>query len=91
MIGGSGSGKSTLIKMLSGVVQPDKGQFFRNGTEVDISSRQKSEAAGIQTIYQDIALVRSMSIMRNIFAGREPVNKFGFLKMAEMRAGPASP
>ncbi len=85
LLGDNGAGKSTLIKMLSGVVQPDKGQFFRNGAEVDISSRQKSEAAGIQTIYQDIALVRSMSIMRNIFAGREPVNKLGFLKMAEMR------
>ena len=85
LLGDNGAGKSTLIKMLSGVVRPDKGQFFRNGAEVDISTRQKSEAAGIQTIYQDIALVRSMSIMRNIFAGREPTNSLGFLKMAEMR------
>ena len=85
LLGDNGAGKSTLIKMLSGVVRPDKGQFLRNGAEVDISTRQKSEAAGIQTIYQDIALVRSMSIMRNIFAGREPTNRFGFLKMAEMR------
>ena len=85
LLGDNGAGKSTLIKMLSGVVRPDKGQFLRNGEVVDISTRQKSEAAGIQTIYQDIALVRSMSIMRNIFAGREPVNRLGFMKIREMR------
>ena len=85
LLGDNGAGKSTLIKMLSGVVQPDKGKFFRDGAEVDISTRRKSESAGIQTIYQDIALVRSMSIMRNIFAGREPTNSLGFLKMSEMR------
>ena len=45
-----------------------------------------SEAAGIQTIYQDIALVRSMSVMRNIYAGREPTGPLGFLRMGEMRA-----
>jgi simple sugar transport system ATP-binding protein len=85
LLGDNGAGKSTLIKILSGVVIPDKGQFFRNGAAVDIGSRRKSEAAGIQTIYQDIALVRSMSIMRNIYAGREPVGPFGFMRTGEMR------
>ena len=59
--------------------------FLRKGERVDISSRRRSEAAGIQTIYQDIALVGSMSIMRNIYAGREPTDALGFLKMREMR------
>jgi len=86
LLGDNGAGKSTLIKMLSGVVAPDKGGFFRNGKQVDISTRQRSEEAGIQTIYQDIALVRSMSIMRNIFAGREPANKLGFMRLGEMRS-----
>ena len=85
LLGDNGAGKSTLIKILSGVVTPDAGRFLRNGQLVDIGSRKKSEAAGIQTIYQDIALVRSMSIMRNIFAGREPRAALGFLKMREMR------
>lgn len=85
LLGDNGAGKSTLIKILSGVVNPDKGEFFRNGDPVDIGSRRKSETAGIQTIYQDIALVGSMSIMRNIFAGREPTGALGFLKMREMR------
>jgi simple sugar transport system ATP-binding protein len=85
LLGDNGAGKSTLIKILSGVVNPDKGEFLRNGEAVDIGSRRKSETAGIQTIYQDIALVGSMSIMRNIFAGREPTGALGFLKMREMR------
>lgn len=85
LLGDNGAGKSTLIKILSGVVTPDRGEFYRKGDRVDISSRRKSEAAGIQTIYQDIALVGSMSIMRNIFAGREPTNALGFMKTREMR------
>lgn len=85
LLGDNGAGKSTLIKILSGVVNPDKGKFFRNGQPVDIGSRRKSETAGIQTIYQDIALVGSMSIMRNIFAGREPTGPLGFMKTREMR------
>ncbi len=85
LLGDNGAGKSTLIKILSGVVDPDEGTFLRNGEEVDIGSRRKSETAGIQTIYQDIALVRSMSIMRNIFAGREPLGPLGFMRMREMR------
>ncbi len=85
LLGDNGAGKSTLIKILSGVVNPDRGEFLRKGERVDISSRRRSEAAGIQTIYQDIALVGSMSIMRNIYAGREPTDALGFLKMREMR------
>ena len=85
LLGDNGAGKSTLIKILSGVVSPDQGTFFRGGAPVDIGTRRKSEAAGIQTIYQDIALVRSMSIMRNIFAGREPLGPLGFMRMREMR------
>ena len=85
LLGDNGAGKSTLIKIMSGVVQPDSGSFLRNGSPIDINSRRASEAAGIETIYQDIALVGSMSIMRNIFAGRELVGRGGFLRMKQMR------
>lgn len=85
LLGDNGAGKSTLIKMLSGVVLPDSGSFSREGSTVDISTRKKSEEAGIQTIYQDVALVKSMSIMRNIFAGREPTGLLGFMRTREMR------
>ena len=85
LLGDNGAGKSTLIKIMSGVVRPDTGSFFRNGTPITLDSRRQSEAAGIETIYQDIALVGSMSIMRNVFAGRELANRGGFLRMKKMR------
>ena len=86
LLGDNGAGKSTLIKILSGIVRPDNGKIFREGKEINILSRKDSEEkAGIQTIYQDIALVKSMSILRNIFAGQERKTKFGFLKLKEMR------
>jgi simple sugar transport system ATP-binding protein len=87
LLGDNGAGKSTLIKILSGVIQPTEGKFIREGKEISVKSRKDSEElAGIQTIYQDIALVKSMSILRNIFAGREERGFLGFLKIASMRA-----
>lgn len=86
LLGDNGAGKSTLIKILSGIIRPDTGKFIRDGQEISVQSRRDSEEiAGIQTIYQDIALVKSMSILRNIFAGREERYPFGFLKMKKMR------
>ncbi|CAN7590893.1 ATP-binding cassette domain-containing protein [Pararhizobium sp. LjRoot238] len=86
LLGDNGAGKSTLIKILSGIIRPDTGKFMREGQEISVQSRRDSEEiAGIQTIYQDIALVKSMSILRNIFAGREERYPFGFLKMKKMR------
>jgi simple sugar transport system ATP-binding protein len=86
LLGDNGAGKSTLIKVLSGIVRPDTGTFVRDGKEISVQSRKDSEeVAGIQTIYQDIALVKSMSILRNIFAGREERYPLGFLKMKKMR------
>jgi simple sugar transport system ATP-binding protein len=86
LLGDNGAGKSTLIKILSGVIEPTEGRFLREGREISVRSRKDSEElAGIQTIYQDIALVKSMSILRNIFAGREVRGPFGLLKMRQMR------
>ena len=86
LLGDNGAGKSTLIKILSGVIEPTEGRFLREGREISVRSRKDSEElAGIQTIYQDIALVKSMSILRNIFAGREVRGPFGLLKMHQMR------
>ncbi len=86
LLGDNGAGKSTLIKILSGIIRPDTGQFIREGKPIEVTDRHDSEEkAGIQTIYQDIALVKSMSILRNIFAGRELKNSLGFLRMKEMR------
>ena len=85
LLGDNGAGKSTLIKMMSGIVQPDTGAVFVDGAPVAVRSRRDSQKIGIETIYQDTALVDSMSIVRNIFMGRELVGRRGFLDHHRMR------
>ena len=84
LLGDNGAGKSTLVKMISGINPPTSGEVFVNGKKADIRTRSDSEAAGIETIYQDIALVDSMSITRNIFMGREITNSYGFMDHKKM-------
>ena len=84
LLGDNGAGKSTLVKMMSGINPPTSGEVLINGERRNINTRAQSEAAGIETIYQDIALVDSMSITRNIFMGREIVNRWGFMDHAKM-------
>lgn len=86
LLGDNGAGKSTLIKILSGVVEPTEGKFMHMGKEVRVRSRRDSYDLGIETIYQDIALVDQMDIMRNIFLGREETGPLGFMKIKSMRA-----
>jgi simple sugar transport system ATP-binding protein len=85
LLGDNGAGKSTLVKILSGIVQPTDGEFLADGKAVKVRSRRDSYQLGIETIYQDIALIDQMDIMRNIFLGREETNLFGFLKMRSMK------
>ena len=85
LLGDNGAGKSTLIKMMSGIVLPDRGEVFVDGEPVAVHSRRDSQAIGVETIYQDTALVDSMSIVRNIFMGRELTGAWGFLDHRRMR------
>ena len=85
LLGDNGAGKSTLIKMMSGVVAPDTGNVFVDGKETKISTRKQSEeVAGIETIYQNSALCDDMTIIRNIFMGREITKFFGFMDHKKM-------
>ena len=86
LLGDNGAGKSTTIKLMSGTARLTSGQILVDGQPTRIDSRKASEAVGIETIYQDSALVDQMSITRNLFLSRELVNRAGFLRMAEMRA-----
>ena len=73
LLGDNGAGKSTLIKVLSGAVPLTSGQITIRGRPVTIRSTTDAIAQGIETIYQDSALVTQLSIARNLFLGREPV------------------
>ena len=85
LLGDNGAGKSTLVKMISGINPPTSGEILINGKPGTLNNRAESEAAGIETIYQDIALVDSMSITRNIFMGREIVkNSLGMMDHKKM-------
>ena len=88
LIGDNGAGKSTLIKILSGFHRPDSGEIFVNGEQVTIRSVDHARALGIDTVYQDLALIPSLSVAHNMFLKREVTNGFGpfrWLDNREMR------
>lgn len=89
LVGDNGAGKSTLIKILTGVYSPTEGQIYFEGRPVQIRSPREARALGIETVYQDLALVNLMSITRNFFLGRELVSRIGpirWLRLREMHA-----
>ena len=71
VIGDNGAGKSSLIKVLSGAVTPDSGEMLLDGKPVHFRSPIDARRAGIETVYQDLAVAPAMSIAENLFLGRE--------------------
>jgi fructose transport system ATP-binding protein len=71
VIGDNGAGKSSLIKCLSGATVPDEGQVLLDGQPVRFRSPIDARHAGIETVYQDLAVAPAMSIAENLFLGRE--------------------
>ena len=85
LLGDNGAGKSTLIKIITGYYQPDEGELYLNGQKVDDLTVPKARKMGIETVYQERALAELQTLWRNIFLGRELINKAGFLKIKEMK------
>jgi len=77
LLGDNGAGKSTLIKILSGVHQPSEGHYLVEGRELHFTSPRDALAAGIATVYQDLAMIPLMGISRNFFLGSEPMVGWG--------------
>ncbi len=73
LVGDNGAGKSTLVKIVSGVVQPDSGQIFFRGQEVSIRNPDDAKELGIETLYQNLALINNLDVVANMFLGRELV------------------
>jgi simple sugar transport system ATP-binding protein len=86
LLGDNGAGKSTLVKIMSGVVPFDSGNFLWKSEDIGRPDRAQTEANGIETIFQDSALVDKLTITRNIFMGREVTNRIGLMKLKEMDA-----
>ncbi len=71
VIGDNGAGKSSLIKVLSGATIPDKGTISLDNEEVRFKSPLEARRAGIETVYQDLAVAPALDIATNLFLGRE--------------------
>jgi len=71
LLGDNGAGKSTLIKCVSGVHHPEEGEIFFDGAPALFSTPMDARRAGIETIYQDLALANNLDVGANIFLGRE--------------------
>lgn len=75
LMGQNGAGKSTLINVLTGVHAHDAGEIRVGGRPVRFAAPREAEAAGIQTLYQEVNLCANLSVAENIFAGRQPVRR----------------
>jgi ABC-type sugar transport system ATPase subunit len=80
LVGDNGAGKSTLIQTISGVFRADGGELYLEGKRQVFNTPEDARRAGIETIYQDLALCDNLTAADNIFLGREvPRHRFGFL------------
>jgi ABC-type sugar transport system ATPase subunit len=87
LVGDNGAGKSTLIKILTGFIQPTAGEIFINGQEVKLRSVSHARSLGIETVYQDLALVNQLSVYHNMFLNRElRLSPLPLLNNRKMRA-----
>jgi len=77
LLGDNGAGKTTLIKILCGVLQPDRGQLLMDGVVTRFRSPAEARRSGIATVFQDLAVCDLLSISRNIVLGNEPRYKIG--------------
>lgn len=81
LLGDNGAGKSTFIKTMSGVHKPTRGEILFEGRPMQFDDPRDAIAAGIATVYQDLAMIPLMSVSRNFFMGNEPEKRFGPLKL----------
>ena len=74
ILGDNGAGKSTLVNIISGVFQPDRGEYKVNEKSALFKNPRQALDAGISTVYQNLAIIPIMNIYRNFFLGNEPIH-----------------
>jgi ribose transport system ATP-binding protein len=82
LVGENGAGKSTLMKILGGVIEPDRGTIEIDGVQHPSLSVAQSMAAGIAFVHQELNLFDNLNVAANIYIGREP-RKYGFLQLVD--------
>jgi ribose transport system ATP-binding protein len=85
LLGENGAGKSTLVKMLSGLVSPDHGQISILGQKVDLHSPLAAQRLGVQTAFQEMTLLRNLTVLDNMLIPRAPVGPVGMIRRASAR------
>lgn len=85
LMGENGAGKSTLMKILTGVYTRDSGEINIDGKPVDFTHPKQAEAAGIVFIYQELNVMPDLTVMENMFIGKEIHKKFGILDKKAMK------
>ena len=86
LLGENGAGKSTLVKLLSGLLQPDSGHLAVNGQPVKLTSPRIAHAKGIQTAFQEMTLVRDLSVLDNMMLPYAPFGISGMIRRRSARA-----
>jgi len=86
LVGENGAGKTTLIKIASGVYSPDEGEILLNGQPIRLASPRDAQGLGIATVHQEASLYPDLSVLENIFMGRQPTRgRLGLIDWKRMR------
>ena len=88
IVGDNGAGKSTTLKIISGAEYPDSGEIHVNGQQVRFRAPEDARQAGIETVYQDLALANNLTAAENLFMGREEkwgIGGLAFLRQKKMQ------
>lgn len=86
VVGDNGAGKSTLIKIIGGVLRPDSGDLLVGGEQTSFKQPSQARAAGIEVVYQELALADDLDVAANLFLGRELLRRLGPFRILDKRA-----